>query len=69
MPTTIQISDNVKNILEKMKMFERESYNEVIVRMIEDDKRLSKETLLELEKREKNPNFMSHEEAKKRLGF
>ncbi|MCK9597344.1 antitoxin VapB family protein [Candidatus Pacearchaeota archaeon] len=69
MPTTIQISDNVRNILEKMKMFERESYNEVIVRMIEDERKLSKEALFELEKARKDPKIISHEEAKKRLGL
>ena len=41
MSTTIQISDNVKSILDKMKMMKRESYNEVIERMIEDDLELN----------------------------
>ena len=35
MPTTIQISDKVKIILDKMKIIERETYNEIIERMIE----------------------------------
>lgn len=69
MPTTIQISDNVRNILEKMKMLERETYNDVLVRMIEDDQKLSKQTILDLEKARKDTKIFSHEEAKKRLGF
>ena len=69
MPTTIQISDNVRNVLEKMKMLERETYNDVLVRMIEDDQKLSKQTILDLERARKDTKIFSHEEAKKRLGF
>ena len=36
MPTTIQISDNVKLILDRMKMIDRETYNDVIERMIDN---------------------------------
>jgi len=67
MPTTIQISDSVKNTLEKMKMFERETYNEIITRMLEDDLELSEKTKRELEERRKSKDFVSHEEVKKRL--
>lgn len=69
MATTIQISDNVRNILERMKMMERETYNDVIERMIEDDRKLSKETLLAIEQARKDPKIISSEEARKRLGF
>ena len=69
MSTTIQISDNVKMTLEKMKLFSRESYNEILERMIEDEMELSAETKRELEERRKNPRLISHEEAKKRLGL
>mgnify|MGYP001558062038 CR=1 FL=1 len=66
MPTTIQISDNVKKTLERMKLFSRESYNEIIERMLEDEMELSEETKRELEER-KNEKTISHEEVKKRL--
>lgn len=69
MPTTIQISDNVKTILDRMKMIERETYNDIIERMIEDDMELSEKTKKELEERMKNPRLISHEDAKKRLGL
>lgn len=72
MPTTIQISDNLKNTLEKMKMFERETYNDVIERMIEDDIELNERTKKEIEearKRIKAGKFLTHEEVKKRLGL
>ena len=69
MPTTIQISDNIKSALDKMKMIERETYNGVIGRMIEDDMELSEKTKKELEERRKSKDFVSHEEVKKRLGL
>ena len=69
MTTTIQISDAVKIALERMKMMGRESYNDVIERILEDDLELSEKTKKELEERKKNPRFISHEEVKKRLGL
>lgn len=72
MPTTIQISDNVKNTLEKMKMFERETYNEVIERMFEDDLELNEKTKKEIEearRQVKTGKVVSHEEVKKRFGL
>jgi len=70
MPTTIQISDSVKQTLDRMKMMERETYNEIIERMIEDDLELNKKTKIEIEearKRIKSGHFITQEEAKKRL--
>lgn len=72
MPTTIQISDNVKLVLDRMKMMERETYNEIIERMIEDDLELNEKTKIEIEearKRIKSGKFITQEEAKKRLGL
>lgn len=69
MATTIQVSDEVKNKLEKMRIFSRESYNEVIERMMEDDLELNDRTKKEIEERMKNPKLISHEEVKKRLGL
>ena len=68
MPTTIQISDNVKSILDKMKMMERETYNEIIERMIEDDLELNKKTKIEIEEARKGKSI-PHAEVKKRLGL
>lgn len=72
MPTTIQISDNVKSVLDRMKMIERETYNDVIERMIEDDLELNEKTKIEIEEARKRINagkFITQEEAKKRLGL
>ncbi len=68
MPTTIQISNNVKQTLEKMKIFERETYNEIIENMIEDNLELNEKTKREI-KEAKNQKTFSHEEVGKILGL
>ena len=68
MTTTIQISDKVKTILDKMKMMERETYNEIIERMLEDDLELNEKTKREIEEARKGKSI-SHSEIKKRLGL
>ena len=69
MTTTIQISDNVKLVLDRMKMIERETYNDIIERMIEDDLEINKKTKRELEERKKSKDFTSHEDVRKRYGL
>jgi predicted CopG family antitoxin len=68
MSTTIQISDNVKKSLDKMKIFHRETYNEVITDMMEDNLEMNEKTKKELAEAEKEKSI-SHEEAKKILGI
>lgn len=72
MPTTIQISDNVKKILDKMKLMNRETYNDVIERMIEDEQELNEKTKKEIEEARKEIKLgktISHNEVKKRFGL
>lgn len=69
METTIKISRDIKNHLDKMKIFERETYNNVIEVLIEDNLELNEKTKKELKEREKNPKFISHEEVGKKLGL
>jgi len=72
MSTTIQISDNVKSTLDKMKIISRETYNDIIEKMIEDDLQLNEKTKKEIEEaraRIKAGKFITHEEVKKRLGL
>ena len=69
MSTTIQISDNVKSILDRMKMIERETYNDIIERMIEDDLEINEKTKKELGERRKSKDFVSHTDVKKRFGL
>jgi predicted CopG family antitoxin len=68
MPTTIQISDDVRTTLEKMKMFERETYNEILERMIEDEKELTEQTKKEIEESRRSKRI-SHEEVKRKFGI
>ncbi len=55
--TTIQISSNVKTILDRMKLFERETYNEIIERMVEDDLELNEKTKKAVKKRSLIPDI------------
>ena len=50
--TTIQISQDLQQELNKMKLFSRETYEEVIWNLIEDTKELSEETLADIKKSE-----------------
>ena len=63
METTIKVSSDVKNHLDKMKVFERETYNDVLEFLIEDHLELNSKTKKEIEERKKTPNLISHEEA------
>jgi len=69
MSTTIQISDNVKKALENLKIFERETYNEVIENMLEDNLELNEKTLKEINERKKSKDWVSMEDVEKHLGL
>ncbi len=53
MATTIQISQDLQQQLNKMKLFSRETYEEVIWNLIEDTKELSEQTKREIAKARK----------------
>jgi len=76
--TTIKLHGNTKRQLDKFKEYKNESYDEVINKMIfiankaKTNPELSKETVIAIEnarKRIKAGNFVTEEEARKRLGF
>lgn len=72
MATTIQISKDLQETLFKRKMYDKESYEEVIWDLLEDSSELSKETLMNLKEAEKDikeGNIYSHEQVKKELGL
>ena len=72
MVTTIQIKEDIKMILTQMKLFERETYNDVLERLIEDVQGLNKETKNEIEsaiKEIKSGKYITHEELAKEMGF
>ena len=51
--TTIQISKDLQKELNKMKLFSRETYEEVIWNVIEDTKELSEQTKIDIAKSRK----------------
>jgi len=70
--TTIQISKNLQKKLEERKIVANESYEEVIVDLIEDTMELSEETKRNIEesrKQIKEGKFYTHEQVKKELGL
>ena len=72
MATTIQISEKLQSELTKRKLFDRETYEEVIWDLVEDSLELSEETKKEIEEaREeiRKGKFVTLSEAKKRLGL
>lgn len=77
MPTSIQIEKEIKEHLDKLKNHPRETYNEVLVRMIhivsqQDNEELSRQTIKNIEKslaEIKAGKISSHKDVKKRLGL
>lgn len=72
MVTTIQVSDDLKKELSKRKLFDNESYEEVIWGLVEDTMELSEETkrdIKQAEKEYKEGKFVTHEQLKKELGL
>lgn len=72
MTTTIQVSDSVKKHLESFSLFERETYNDIIERLIEDSMELNEQTKKDIEtarKEIKSGKVTKHEDLKKELGF
>jgi len=74
MVTTIQVTEETKEALERMKLFPRETYEDVICRLIEisREEELSTETIQNIEKAledVKKSRLYSTEEVKKELGI
>lgn len=69
MVTTIQISDSVKKSLDSIKLFQRETYNEVIENMLEDNLDLNRKTLKEIEERKNSRDWVSIEDVEKHFGL
>ena len=72
MATTIQISEKLQNELTKKKLFDKETYEEVIWDLMEDTMELSEETkrhITQAEKNIKEGRVYTHEQVRKRLGL
>ena len=71
MATTIQVSEDLKNALEKRKFTSNETYEEIIWDLLEDTMELSEETkrnILLSRKEAAAGKTVSLSEAKRRLG-
>ncbi len=75
MVTTIQLEKKTKERLERMKLFPRETYNEVIIRLVltsREETELSEQTIKNIEKAledVKKGRLYSTKEVKKELGI
>lgn len=72
MATTIQLSEEMKKTLQAKKLHSRETYEEVLERLLEDLSELSAQTKREIEKaiREiKAGKYRTHEQLKAEMGF
>ncbi|MBN1940564.1 MAG: hypothetical protein JW772_00115 [Candidatus Diapherotrites archaeon] len=72
MDTTIQVSKDLREELQKRKRHSKESYEDVIWDLIEDTMELSEETLKEIEqsrKEIKEGKVIPFEKLKKELGL
>jgi len=75
MVTTIQVEEKTKEELERVKLFPRETYNEVIIRLVmtsQEETELSEETIKNIEKAledVKKGRMYSTEKVRKELGI
>ena len=72
MSTTIQISNEIHDQLNYLKLFGRETYNDVLERILEDMQELNEKTKKEIEqaiKEIESGNYKTHEEVRTELGF
>ena len=75
MVTTIQLEEKTKERLERMKIFPRETYNEVIIRLVltsQEESDLSEQTIKNIEKAledVKKGRLYSTKQVKKQLGI
>ena len=75
MVTTIQLEERIKNKLEEMKMHPRETYSEVIERLVNlstEEEELSPQTVMNIEQALediKKGRVYSTKEVKKKLGI
>lgn len=72
MVTTIQIKEDIKSTLTQMKLFERETYSDVLERLIEDVRELNEETKKEIEaaiKEIESGKYVTHEKLASEMGF
>ena len=72
MATTVQVSSELIDVLKNRKMYENETYEDVIWDLLEDSMELSEETKRSIkiaEKEIKEGKVVTHEQLKRELGL
>jgi len=72
METTIKINQEVKSMLDKMKLHQRETYNDIIWLLLEDHLELNEKTkkeILEAKKRISKGEFYTQSQVEKMFGL
>ena len=72
MVTSIQVSEELVAELKKRKMYDKESYEDIIWDLVEDTMELSEQTKKDIKRAEeeyKKGKFYTHEQIKKELGI
>ncbi len=72
MATTIQVSNKLVDVLKDKKMYDKESYEDIIWDLLEDSMELSEETKKNIEKAKKDireGRVYTHEQVKRKLGL
>ena len=72
MATTIQVSEKLLSNLKQRKLYDKESYEEVIWNLVEDTLELNEETkreVIQTRAEIKAGKFYTHEQVKKKLGL
>ena len=72
MTTTIQVDSEIRDTLNNMKLHPRETYNDVLERLVEDLQELNAETKRDIKKaleEVESGNYRTHAEVKAEMGF
>ena len=70
--STIQLSTEIKRKLESMKMHPRETFNDVLERLVEDVRELDAKTLAEVEEARaeiRAGKYLTQEQVRKAMGL
>jgi predicted transcriptional regulator len=70
--TTVQLSTGVKRTLEKMKLHPRETFNDVLERLLEDLRELDDVTKAEIERARaeiRAGRYLTSDQVRKAMGF
>lgn len=70
--TTIQINRSVREILNNMRIHSRETYNDILERLIEDSQEVNEDTKKRIQKAVKEieiGKYKSHAQLQKEMGF